>query len=166
MLSMVLRIIIEGLLLGALLAAFCAVGIRNGAVNMVYLYHDDVQERCVENGLITREKISRNARLFKGLCIPVYFAFMLVSVYAVNRARGFWQGFWQSFVILSIVNLIDRLLIDGYWVGHTNAWIIPGTEDMRPYIDRKDKIGKWLFGTVGFAVISAILSGIMTLVLR
>ncbi len=157
---------IEGLLLGALLAAFCAVGIRNGAVNMVYLYHADVQDRCVENGLITREKISRNSKLFKGLCIPVYFAFVLVSVYAVNGTRGFWPCFWQSFAILSIVNLIDRLLIDGYWVGHTKAWIIPGTEYMRPYIDRKDKIGKWLFGTVGFAAISAILSGIMALVLR
>ena len=28
------------------------------------------------------------------------------------------------------MNLIDRLLIDDYWVVHTGAWIIPGTEDM------------------------------------
>jgi len=27
-------------------------------------------------------------------------------------------------VILSIMNLIDRLLIDEYRVGHTKAWII------------------------------------------
>ena len=33
----------------------------------------------------------------------------------------------------------DRLLIDEYWVGHTHAWIIPGTEDLRPYITAKDK---------------------------
>ena len=67
------------------------------------------------------------------------------------------------FAILSIVNLIDRLLIDEYWVGRTKAWEIPGTEDMKPYINRKDKIGKWLMGTVGFALLSAILSGIMAL---
>lgn len=158
-------IVIEGLLLGALLVGFCSLGIRRGAVNMVFLYHGDVQERCIQNGLITREQISRNRRLFKGLGIPVYFAFVLVSVYAVNGARGFWPGFWQSFAILSIVNLIDRLGIDAWWVGHTKAWVIPGTEDLRPYIDRKDKRGKWLIGTVGFAILSAALSGIMALIL-
>ena len=81
-------IVIEGMLLGALLVLFCVVGIRRGAVNMVFLYHRDVQDRCVENGLITRDKIRRNKRLFKGLCIPVYFVFVLVSVYTVNGARG------------------------------------------------------------------------------
>ena len=159
------KIVIEGLLLGALLVGFCSLGIRRGAVNMVFLYHGDVQERCIQNGLITREQISRNRRLFKGLGIPVYFAFVLVSVYTVNGARGFWPGFWQSFAILSIVNLIDRLGIDAWWVGHTKAWVIPGTEDLRPYIDRRDKLGKWLIGTVGFAILSAALSGIMALIL-
>ncbi len=163
---MVIRIIAEGLLLGWLLVAFCAVGIRKGAVNMVFLYHKDVQDKSVKSGLITREKIRRNALLFKGICIPIYFAFILISAYAVNGARAFWPGFWQMFAILSIVNLIDRLLIDELWVGHTKAWEIPDTEDMKPYITRKDKLGKWLMGTAGFALISAVLSGIMALVLR
>ena len=159
------EIILEGLLLGALLVGFCALGIRRGAVNMVFLYHGDVQERCIQNGLITREQINGNRLLFKGLGIPLYFAFVLVSVYVVNGARGFLPGFWQSFAILSVVNLIDRLGIDAWWVGHTKAWVIPGTEDLRPYIDRRDKLGKWLIGTVGFAILSAILAGIMALVL-
>ena len=163
---MIGKIVMEGLLLGALLVVFCAVGIRKGAVNMVFLYHADVQERCIQNGLITREQIRKNRRLFKSLGIPVYLAFILVSVYIVNGARGFWPGFWQSFAILSIVNLIDRFFIDAYWVGHTKAWVIPGTEDMRPYIDRRDKLEKWLLGTVGFAVLSTILAGFMTLVVK
>ncbi len=36
---MVGKIIMEGILLGALLVLFCAVGIRKGAVTMVFLYH-------------------------------------------------------------------------------------------------------------------------------
>ena len=68
-------------------------------------------------------------------------------------------------VILSIMNLIDRFLIDEYWVGHTDAWIIPGTEDLRPYITKKDKQQKWIMGTVGMAVISAALAWICTLFL-
>ena len=163
---MIGKIVMEGLLLGTLLVVFCAVGIRKGAVNMVFLYHTDVQERCIQNGLITREQIRKNRRLFKSLGIPVYLAFILVSVYIVNGARGFWPGFWQSFAILSIVNMIDRFFIDAYWVGHTKAWVIPGTVDMRPYIDRRDKLEKWLLGTVGFAVLSAILAGFMTLVVK
>ena len=162
---MVGKIIIEGVVLGALLALLCAIGIRKGAVTMVFLYHGDVQDRCVQNGLITRERIWQNRKIFKGLGVPLYFTFVLVSVYAVNGARGFWPGFWQLFTILSILNLIDRLLIDECWVGRTRAWDIPGTEDLKPYIDRKDRIGKWLVGTVGFSVLSAILSGVMALVL-
>ncbi len=163
---MIAKIVIEGMLLGALLVLVCAIGIRNGAVNMVFLYHQDVQDRCVKNGLITQEKIKQNRTLFKSLGIPLYFIFVLVSTYAVNGARGFWPGFWQIFAILSIMNLIDRLFIDEYWVGHTKAWEILGTEDMKPYINTKDKIGKWLMGTVGFAILSAVLSGIMALILR
>ena len=87
---------------------------------------------------------------------------VLVCVYALNGARGFVQGFWQLLVILSVMNLMDRFLIDGYWVGHTSVWEIPGTEDLKPYITAKDKGRKWLFGTVGMAVIAAALAVIMT----
>ena len=45
-------------------------------------------------------------------------------------------------VILSVMNLMDRFLVDDYWVGHTNAWTIPGTEDLKPYIITKDKVKK------------------------
>lgn len=92
---------------------------------------------------------------------------MLLFVYAVNGARGFLAGFWQLLVILSVMNLTDRFLVDGFWVGHTKAWTIPGTEDLKPYITTaKDTCRKWVFGTVGMAVISAALSGIMALFLR
>ncbi len=163
--ALILKTILEGLGLGALLYLVCAVGIRNGAVGMVHLYEQKVQDRCVSLGLTTHEKIKRNSKRFKLLCMPGYIAYVLVCVYAVNGARGFLPGFWQLLVILSIMNLIDRFLIDDYWVGHTRAWIIPGTEDLKPYIPVSAKKKKWLFGTVGMVVISAVLAGIMCLIL-
>lgn len=166
MTGQILKCILEGLGLGALLVLVCALGIRKGAVGMVHLYSPAVQERCVQLGLTTREKIRRNALLFKVFCIPGYIAYVLVFVYAVNGARGFWAGFWQLLLILSVMNLIDRFLVDGLWVGHTGAWTIPGTEDLKPYITAKDKCRKWLFGTVGMAVMAAALSGVMLLFLR
>ena len=86
---------------------------------------------------------------------------MLVCVYVLNGAKGFVQGFWQLFVILSVMNLIDRFFVDDFWAGHTNTWTISGTEDLKPYINAKDKRKKWLFGTVGMADISMLLVGIM-----
>ncbi len=160
---MIWQVLIEGLVLGVLLVLICAVGIRKGAVGMVHLYEPEVQARCVELGLTTFEKIKHNSIVFKAVCLPGYIAYVLVCVYAVNGARGFLSGFWQLFVILSVMNLIDRFLVDGYWVGHTKAWVIPGTEDLRPYINAAAKRKKWLFGTVGMAVIAAILASIMTL---
>ena len=163
---MILQVILEGLGLGILLVLICAFGIRKGAVGMVHLYSPAVQNRCVELGLTTHERIKRNSSLFKVCCLPGYIAYVLVCVYAVNGARGFVTGFWQLLVILSVMNLIDRLLVDGWWVGKTTAWTIPGTEDLKPYITAQDKRKKWLAGTVGMAVISAVLAGLMALILR
>ena len=161
-----LKLILEGLGLGFLLYLICAIGIRNGAVGMVHLYDKAVQERGVALGLTTAEELRKRSGLFRSLCLPGYLIYVLVCVYAINDARGFWSGFWQSFVILSIMNLIDRFLIDEYWVGHTRAWIIPGTEDLQPYITTKDKKQKWSMGTVGMALLAAILSGIMAMILQ
>ena len=74
---MLLTILAEGLLLGLLLVLFCAAGIRGGAVEMVFLYSIDVQERCLRSGLTTRKRIRRNRALFRGVAIPAYFAFVL-----------------------------------------------------------------------------------------
>lgn len=163
---MIVQVMLEGLGLGILLVLVCAFGIRKGAVGMVHLYSPAVQNRCVELGLTTHERIKRNSSLFKVCCLPGYIAYVLVCVYAVNGARGFVTGFWQLLVILSVMNLIDRLLVDDWWVGKTKAWTIPGTEDLKPYITAQDKRKKWLAGTVGMAVISAVLAGLMALILR
>ncbi len=83
----------------------------------------------------------------------------------INGTRDFVSAALQCFAILSILNLIDRFLIDELWVGHTKAWTIPGTEDLKPYINNRDRIRKWFIGTVGFALMSCIVAGIMSAVL-
>ncbi len=160
-----IKLVAEGLGLDILLILVCAIGIRKGAVGMVHLYDQQVQDRVVALGLTTGEEIRKRSLRFKALCVPGYVIYVLLCVYAVNGARGFLSGFWQALVILSLMNLIDRLLIDEYWVGHTNEWIIPGTEDLRPYITARDKRRKWITGTLGMAAFSAMLSGIMCLIL-
>jgi len=161
-----IMILIEGLVACFLLLITCVVGIANGPVNLVSLYEKEVQNRVVEKELITRERINRNANYFRLFGILPFFIFVLVAVYGVNDARGFWEGFWQISVILLMEGLFDRSFIDWYWVGKTKAWIIPGTEDLMPYIYGKTLIGKWVITLVGYPVIAAVLSLIMSLILK
>lgn len=106
---------------------------------MVHLYNAEVQQRCVELGLTSKEKIKRKAVLLKVVCLPIYLVYLFLCVFTINKAQGFFTVFGQLFVILFVMNLIDRFLIDGLWVGHTKAWIILGTEDLMPYITKADK---------------------------
>ncbi|MFR2191123.1 MAG: hypothetical protein ACLUQF_00650 [Acutalibacteraceae bacterium] len=103
---MILQVILEGIGLGVLLILVCAIGIRKGAVGMVHLYSQEVQERCVMLGLTTHAKIKRNALIFKAVCVPGYIAYVLVCVYALNGARGrnmsasrTKYGRWRTFCI-------------------------------------------------------------------
>ena len=159
-------VFIEGVVACFIVLIACVVGIANGPVNLVCLYEKEVHDRVIEKGLITREKINRNANYFRLFGMLPLFLFVMVSVYGVNGARGFWEGFWQICVILLMEGLFDRLFIDWYWVGKTKAWIIPGTEDLMPYIYGKTLIGKWLITLIGYPVIAAVLSLIMSLILK
>ncbi|MBQ7875560.1 MAG: hypothetical protein IJ306_10495 [Oscillospiraceae bacterium] len=141
----------------------CVVGIANGPVGLVVLYEDDVQQRVVELGLTTKEKIKKS---FIITCIALFAPVVILTplmVYGINGAEGFWEGFWQMTVILLIAGLFDRFFIDWYWVGRTKAWLIPGTEDLMPYIPKKVLIRKWLGTVVGYPLIAAAIAGIMLL---
>lgn len=163
---MFIKLLLEGLGLSLILFIICAVGIKSGAVGMVQLYHKDVQDRCVELGLTTHEKIKKRAIAVRLISIPTYLVYVLLCVYLINQSRGFVTGFLHIFAILSVMNLFDRFVIDEFWVGHTNAWTIPGTEDLKPYINGKDKVMKWLMGIVGMAAFATIIAAIMSLILK
>ena len=157
-------LVLEGIVMCFVLLLVCAVGIANGPVSMVVLYEDDVQQRVVELGLITRQQIRRHFIL---CCVAMFvplFVLPPLMVYGINGAVGFWDGFWQMTVILWIQGVFDRLFIDWYWVGKTKAWFIPGTEDLMPYIPKKVLIRKWVGSLMGFPMIAAMIAGVMMLV--
>lgn len=159
-------ILMEGIVMCFILLLTCVIAIANGAVGGVALYEDNVQKRVIELGYTTKKKIKRSfIWLSVAMFVPV-FTLVPVMVYYVNGASGFWDGFWQMTAIMWIMGLFDRLFIDWYWVGHTNAWNIPGTEDLKPYIPTKALIMKWCFTVLGFPLISAFLAGIVSLLIK
>ena len=157
-------LILEGLVMAFWLLLVCVVGIRNGAVGLVTFYENDVQDRVVELGLTTRERIKKASAL-SGLALFIPLLTVVPTVvWLYNGVNGFWDGFFQLTVIYMIMNLFDRLFVDVFWVGHTKTWEIPGTEDLKPYIPAKRHLTKWVGTCVGFPLLAAIISGVMMLV--
>ena len=161
-----MTLLLEGLVMAFWLLLICVVGIANGPVGLVVFYEQDVQDRAVELGLTTKEKIRKTAKITRSLLLIPMLTVVPAMVYGVNGAQGFWEGFWQMTVILYIMNLFDRIFIDWFWVGHTKAWVIPGTEDLQPYIPRKTTIRKWVGTMIGFPVLAAMMAGIASLILH
>ena len=156
-------LIIEGLVMCFVLLIVCVIGISNGPVGLVLLYENDVQQRVVELGLTTKEKIRRNFIISSIAMFTPLFVLPPLMVYGINGASGFWDAFWQMSIILWIQGLFDRFFIDWYWVGKTKAWEIPGTEDLKPYIPAKALILKWFSTIFMNPLIAAITAGIMML---
>ena len=155
-------IAIEGMVMCFILLLICVIGKANGAVGLVVFYEDDVKKRVVELGLITEERIKRNSVITTvALFLPVLIL-VPAMVYFINGAREFMDLFWQMTVILMIMGLFDRFFIDWYWVGHTKDWLIPGTEDLMPYIPKKTFVHKWIGTVAGYPIISAVLSAIIS----
>lgn len=156
-------LVIEGMAMCFILLIVCVIGIaKDGPVGLVCFYEKDVQDRVVELGLTTTDKIKRNSivvAIAVTLPITILIPYM---VYVINGATGFKDAFFQMLVISLIANVFDRLFIDSYWVGKTKAWNIPGTEDLKPYIPKSTLIKKWI-GTllvhpVFFALIAWIIN--------
>lgn len=157
-------ILVEGIVMCFVLLIICVVGIANGPVGLVVFYEQEVKNRVVELGLTTKEKLRKTSIITViALFVPMLVLVPLM-VYGINGAKGFWDGYWQMLVILMISGLFDRIFIDWWWVGHTKAWIIPGTEDLMPYIYGKTLVRKWLGTVVGFPILAAILAGVMQLI--
>ena len=158
-------LILEGIVMCFVLLITCVISISNGAVGGVALYENDVQERVVELGYTTKKKIKKSFIIMAlAMYIPL-FTLVPFMVYYINGAHTFYDGFIQMTIIMWIMGVFDRLFIDWYWVGHTKAWEIPNTEDLKPYIPTKPLLVKWIFTIVGFPLIAAMIAGIVNLIM-
>ena len=157
-------IVFEGLILSFWLLLICVVGIANdGPVGLVIFYEQEVQDRAVELGLTTKEKIKKTS-VISGLALYLPMVTVIPAIVCLyNGVSGFFDCFIQLAVIYLIAGLFDRIFIDWWWVGKTRTWIIPGTEEFMPYIYGKTLVTKWVGTLIGFPVLAALIAGILTL---
>lgn len=92
-------------------------------------------------------------------------ALVYFILYFINGARSFVEFIIQILVIFMIDGLFDRIFIDWFWVGKTKAWIIPGTEDLMPYVPKKTMIRKCAGTLIVFPLLAAILAYSMSLLM-
>lgn len=78
-------LILECLIICFILLVPCVVAIANGVHNAAFLYERDVQDRVIKMGLITRERLERNRKLFKFITLPVMAAFATYSIQSPVR---------------------------------------------------------------------------------
>ena len=154
-------VIFEGIVMCFILLMYCVIGIRNGAVGLVCLYEKDVQERVVELGLVTKEQIKKQFLVSSIVLFVPLFTLVPYMVYGVTCVTDFTEGFIQMTIILVIMGLFDRFFIDWYWVGHTKAWLIPGTEDLKPYIPVKVVVRKWIGTLLVYPLIALFMAKIV-----
>lgn len=154
--------VLEGIAMCFVLLIVCVVGIANGPAGMVFFYEKEVQDKAIELGLTTRETIKTRKRITLVALLVPQLLFVPLMVYFVNRAPDFTAAAVQMAVIYLISGLFDRLFIDWYWVGKTKAWIIPGTENMIPYIYGKTLIGKWVSTLIGYPVLAVIIAWVVS----
>lgn len=161
-----MEVIIEGLGLCLALYLLCLSGIRNGTVNMVHLYGKDVQNRVIELGMTTQEKINNAVKKFKTIGLVTYFGYTAICVFIINGTRGFIPSFLQFTGIFLIMGIFDRIVVDVIWVGYTKAWIIPGTEDLMPYIPLKIHLMKWIVTLVVYPMVALLICFLVSLFLK
>ena len=154
--------VLEGIVMCFVLLIICVVGIANGPVGMVFFYEKEVQDKAVELGLTTREAIKKRKGITAVALLIPQFLLVPMAVYFVNGASDFKTAAVQMTVVYLISGLFDRLFIDWYWVEKTKAWIIPGTEDMRPYIYGKTLIGKWVSTIIGYPILSVLIAWVVS----
>ena len=156
-------LVIEGLAMCFVLLIVCVVGIaKDGPVGLVCFYEKDVQDRVVELGLTTEKQIKKRT-FIAAIAVTLPMTILIpYLVYGINGATGFLQSFMQMVIIAMIANVFDRIFIDWYWVGKTNAWNIPGTEDLKPYIPRRTVLKKWFGTLVVHPLVFALIAWVMT----
>lgn len=126
-------IILQLILFCTLFALMVKLGVGNNALNALYFYPKQVQERVYELGLTDREMVAQKRKRFMTPFLLVMLCVLLLIIGLWNGVHDFWPAYWQALLFLEVMNWFDGIVIDRLWVGHSKLWVIPGTEDI-PFV--------------------------------
>ena len=156
-------IVLQLILYCLIFTVMVKVAVLGGAINGLYFYPKNVQERAIELGLTDQTTINRKFKRFMTAFYLVMLITLLLIIGVWNHISDFAAAYWQALLFLQVMNWYDGLVIDKLWVGHSPFWIIPGLEDI-PFVQ---SWGQMLKKRITLSVIwvagAAIVAGLVTL---
>ena len=154
-------IILQLILYCLLFTLMVKYAVRGGAVDGLYFYPKEVQERAIAIGLTDRETMQRRRKVF----MTEFYVVMLVALVLIiglwNRVSSLKTAYLQALLFLEVMNWYDGIVIDKLWVGYSGFWILPGCEDI-PYVQTWPQVLKkrgilTLIWIVGAAIVAGVI---------
>ena len=123
-------IIIETIILGIIFTIMVYKMSKN-PIKELYNYPPKIQERVksleqYKNNIPTQKK-KISVKIFAALIIIIIISIIMRYI---NNYNTIIDGFKYSFIIWSIINCYDAIILDCIWFCHSKRFIIKGTEDM------------------------------------
>ena len=107
-------IVLQLLLYCLLFTAMVKIAVIGGAVNGLYFYPKEVQDRAIELGLIDRNTMNRKRKCFMIPFFIVMLAALVLIIGLWNEASSFGEAYWQALLFLEVMNIYDGVVIDTY----------------------------------------------------
>ena len=129
-------------------------------------YPPAIIRRVRELGLIDDTQLPRSKKVIarKLVAALVIAVICALVVYFVNGARTFWEGFGITYLIWTVVDWYDAIVIDWIWFCHDPRFLISGTEDMvKDYHDYWFHAKASLKGMLIGLPVALIVGGLVTL---
>ena len=163
---MIAKLIIEVLIMWILYAIYMAILVHGkGPVGGIFFYPMAMQDRVVELGLTTKDKIKRGKTFAFVLLFVWMFVVPMIMILIVNRTRSYLGCCIQVYILFLGAEFFDWLVIDTIWVAMSDWWLIAGTEDLNDTWHNVN-VKKWKFvKLIPFSVpVAAIVGGIFFLI--
>ena len=159
-------LVIESVVLGVLFTVMVYIISRN-PINTLYNYPPKIQEK-VKSLEEYKDKIptQKNKIAAKVSASVLIIAVLSLVLRYINGCSRFTEGFGYGFLLWTIVNLYDVIVLDIIWFCHDPRFVFKGTEDMvEDYHDYLFHIKGFFIGELLALIICAVVGVILQFVL-
>ena len=159
-------LIIESIVLCGLFFLMVFLMSRN-PIKQLYNYPPAIQERVKSLEEYKNQIPTKKNKIWVKLIASVLFiAVLSLMLRYVNGYTSFLEGFGYGFLLWTVVNLFDAIVLDIIWFCHDPRFVIKGTEDMvRDYHDYWFHIKGFFIGEALALVVCALAGLIIQFVL-
>ena len=139
-------IVIESIILCALFTLMVFIMSRK-PINTLYNYPPKIQER-VKSLDEYKDKVpkTKNKVAAKLIASVLFLIIIALILRFINGYTTFLESFKYGFLLWTVVNLYDALVLDIIWFCHDPHFVLKGTEDM------KDEYHNYWFHIKGFFI--------------